>query len=72
MFRQNLPAEFQESTTITGAADIYAAGWILFEVLCGMGPLTFAEATTDGDYAHSMLLLITLLYIASHTNLTGH
>lgn len=55
LFGQNLSVGQQDSTSITGAADIYATGWVFFEVLCGVGPLMFAEGTTDHDYAHSTL-----------------
>ena len=56
MYAQNLSTDRQHSSRVTAAADVYAAGWVFFEVLCGVSPLLFLEAQTDDDFAASEAL----------------
>ena len=63
LYSQNLPAERQDTTTVTAKADVYATGWVFFEVLCGEGPLIFSQASNDDDFAHSKNLYIYLLFL---------
>lgn len=53
MYAQNLSTDRQLNSRVTAAADIYAAGWVFFEVLCGVSPLLLLEAQTDDDFAAS-------------------
>ena len=56
MYFQNLSPERRHSSVVTVKADIYAAGWVFFEVLCGLSPLLFRESTLDDDFAKSEAL----------------
>ena len=51
MYVQNLPPRQKHKSTVSAAADVYAAGWVFFEVLCGLSPLLFQDAKTDDDFA---------------------
>lgn len=53
LFSQNLLPAQKASIDVTATADVYAAGWVFYEVLCGVGPLIFQTAETDDDHAHS-------------------
>ncbi len=53
LYTQNLSPDQQKRSMITAKADVYGAGWVFFEVLCGLSPLLFREATTDDDHAAS-------------------
>ena len=51
MYVQNLCPGQKHRSTVSTAADVYAAGWVFFEVLCGLSPLMFQEAKTDDSFA---------------------
>ena len=51
MYVQNLHPGQKHRSTVGTAADVYAAGWVFFEVLCGLSPLMFQEAKTDDSFA---------------------
>ena len=51
MYVQNLLPAQKHQSTVSAAADVYAAGWVFFEVLCGLSPLLFQDAKTDDDFA---------------------
>ena len=53
MYAQNLPLQQQHKSVVCAKADIYAAGWVFFEVLCGLSPLLFQEAKSDDEFAAS-------------------
>ncbi|KAL0021700.1 hypothetical protein WJX79_002432 [Trebouxia sp. C0005] len=41
LYAQNLSPEQRKGCNVTAKADVYAAGWVFFEVLCGLSPLLF-------------------------------
>ncbi|DBA79548.1 TPA: hypothetical protein ACH3X1_008249 [Trebouxia sp. C0004] len=51
MYAQNLSSEQRKGCNVTAKADVYAAGWVFFEVLCGLSPLLFREAKSNNDFA---------------------
>ena len=51
MYVQNLLPAQKHKPTVSAAADVYAAGWVFFEVLCGLSPLLFQDAKTNGEFA---------------------
>lgn len=51
LYAHNLPSPRNHKSMVCAAADVYAAGWVFFEVLCGLSPLLFREAETDADFA---------------------
>ena len=51
MYVQNLPQGQKHKSTVSPAADVYAAGWVFFEVLCGLSPLLFQDAKSDDSFA---------------------
>lgn len=53
MYVQNLPSQQQHKSVVCAKADIYAAGWVFFEVLSGLSPLLFQDATSDDEFAAS-------------------
>lgn len=57
LYAQNLKSQKQKAVVGT-AADVYAAGWVFFEVLCGLSPLIFREAKTDADFAEGKTTLV--------------
>ena len=58
MYSQNLNPSANGRTNVTAAADMYAAGWVFFEVLCGLSPLLFLEASIDDEFAASKLTIL--------------
>ena len=55
LYSQNLHPSANGRTNVTATADMYAAGWVFFEVLCGLSPLLFLESSTDDEFAASEL-----------------
>ena len=53
LYSQNLDPCANGPSHVTAAADMYAAGWVFFEVLCGLSPLLFLEAAADDEFAAS-------------------
>ena len=51
LYIQNHPANNQSKRMVTAKADIYSAGWVFFEVLCGLSPQLFREAISDDQFA---------------------
>ena len=49
---------------MSAKADVYAAGWVFFEVLCGLSVLLFREADTDDDFAASKLTAVAAALLA--------
>lgn len=58
LYAQNLPSLQKHKSAVCAAADVYAAGWVFFEVLCGLSPLLFREAKSDADFAAGKLTLM--------------
>lgn len=69
MYAQSLSPEQGKSCNVTAKADVYAAGWVFFEVLCGLSPLLFREARSNDDFAASRITLFCLLCVR---DLVGH
>jgi len=69
MYAQNLSPEKRKGCSVTAKADIYAAGWVFFEVLSGLSPLLFREAKSNDDFAASRVTLACLLCVR---DLVGH
>ena len=63
MYTQNLSPEKRKGCSVTAKADVYAAGWVFFEVLCGLSPLLFREAKSNDDFAASRVTLPCLLCV---------
>ena len=63
MYAQNLSPEQRKGCNVTAKADVYAAGWVFFEVLCGLSPLLFREAKSNDDFAASRITLSCLLCV---------